>query len=184
MFILIAIQIFWSLKKAYQHCVAPCYGSWFHSILKFISSCREMCPKHSQIMEQRNVKCVCDTVVSTEAKQFGFTPIQDSYQQTRVHFVHTWSYGSTATFRWKHPSLWKIYVVISAHFQQPVHNNQPTEFTMFSIRCVYHITALSMLTCFNPHGIITTEQTCLFVCLFSWRYNPLCFYFPQPGSGL
>jgi hypothetical protein len=22
------------------------------------------------------------------------------------------------------------------------------------------------------------------VCLFSWRYNPLCLYFPQPGSGL
>jgi hypothetical protein len=25
---------------------------------------------------------------------------------------------------------------------------------------------------------------CLFVCLFSWRYNPLWLYFPQPGSGL
>jgi hypothetical protein len=22
------------------------------------------------------------------------------------------------------------------------------------------------------------------VCLFSWRYNPLWLYFPQPGSGL
>jgi hypothetical protein len=25
---------------------------------------------------------------------------------------------------------------------------------------------------------------CLFVYLFSWRYNPLWLYFPQPGSGL
>ena len=24
----------------------------------------------------------------------------------------------------------------------------------------------------------------MFVCLFSWRYNPFCLYFSQPGSGL
>ena len=24
----------------------------------------------------------------------------------------------------------------------------------------------------------------MFVCLFSWRYNPLWLYFPQPGGGL
>jgi hypothetical protein len=30
----------------------------------------------------------------------------------------------------------------------------------------------------------TTYNIALFVSLFSWRYNPLLLYFPQPGSGL
>jgi hypothetical protein len=36
-------------------------------------------------------------------------------------------------------------------------------------------TSCSFLECYNMD---------LFVCLFSWRYNPLWLYFPQPGSGL
>ena len=28
------------------------------------------------------------------------------------------------------------------------------------------------------------QQKIIPVCLFSWRYNPLWLYFPQPGSGL
>jgi hypothetical protein len=28
------------------------------------------------------------------------------------------------------------------------------------------------------------SYVCLFLCLFSWRYNPLWLYFSQPDSGL
>jgi hypothetical protein len=38
----------------------------------------------------------------------------------------------------------------------------------------------------NAHFFITVVMSVkyLFVCLLSWRYNPLWLYFPQPSSGL
>ena len=34
------------------------------------------------------------------------------------------------------------------------------------------------------YRLVNAIDLCYVVCLFSWRYNPLWLYFPQPGRGL
>jgi len=52
---------------------------------------------------------------------------------------------------------------------------------------------ITNVTQFNSPMLITYSEapyhlhvgcSCLFVCLFSWHYNPLWLYFSQPGSRL
>ena len=133
--------------------VSPSYCKIFSAFLNHVSISRDCLTYSFFIMADYNVRLICRVVLSF----FNF---------------YSWP-------------IW-LFLIFSYMITPCVpHLVLPLFPRIWYLSCLFTFSSFASI----GHADImwyTVSSYCwyrLFVCLFSWRHNPLCLYFPQPGSG-
>jgi hypothetical protein len=152
-------------------------------------------------MTMRSIKMTINGTCQNSTRTNCFTPIWYGVVQGGFnHFTGTWPVGKWCfgCLRLEPNTLKSSLILIkwSRIMHGRNHKDRQSKSNtscLYSIASFIHIAYLrnnymfwpSFLGHHQDDHISYSRQLCLFVCcLFSWCYNPLWLYLPQPGSGL